>query len=100
MVCTVDNESLGLHDSHTKKLLGMMTIHVDDLKLAGEHSWMKAIMVFLQRTYGELNLTWNEFANCGVTHIQKRVAKDVTLDQIQVCRFVTKDSSSTTYRRK
>ena len=80
--CSIDNEFLFRHDSHGK-LIGLMTIHVDDLKITGEKWWMQEVLRLLERVFGKLKLLWNAFTNCGVRHVQDASSKDICLDQVQ-----------------
>ena len=57
------------------RLVCMMTKHVDDLKLAGDKKVVLEVMNELQKVFGELKITWNDFTNCGVRHSQNKVTK-------------------------
>ena len=59
-----------------------MTIHVDDLKIAGEPVVVKSLLASLEKVFGELTVQRGTFTNCGVQHIQDSVSKGITLDQI------------------
>ena len=80
----IDNELLYKH--HNGKLIGMMTVHVDDLKITGENWWVKEILQMLEKVFGELKINWNNFTNCGIAHIQDVKSKDITLDQINYAK--------------
>ena len=56
-----DEELLILHRGG--KLVAILTIHVDDLKLAGELVIIKEIIGHLETTFGKLILQWNNFLN-------------------------------------
>ena len=62
------------------KLVLIVAKHVDDLKIAGEPSEVKLLMDALEKVFGKLTSTRNEFTNCGVRH---RRLKDgsVVMDQ-------------------
>jgi len=83
--CNVDNELLVCREQGKPdgKLIGMVTIHVDDLKLAGATEWTNRTMTLLQEEFGELKITWNNFVNCGVCHDQNPETFDTTIDQIK-----------------
>ena len=57
-----------------------MTIHVDDLKIAGEHGVVRELLNVLEREFGELTIQGGTFTNCGVQHIQNPVTREITLD--------------------
>ena len=63
-----------------------MTNHVDDLNVAGEPQWINAIMAGKESTFGKLKVLWNEFTNCGVHHLQHKITKECTLDQIEYAK--------------
>ena len=50
------------------QLVGLMTVHVDDLKISGERDWVKDCLACLEKVFGELKKSWNDFTNCGVRH--------------------------------
>ena len=64
------------------ELTCLMTIHVDDLKIAGRPEVVKHVPTVLQKEFGELKILWNDFTNCGVHHIQDPKTKEITLDQV------------------
>ena len=85
-VSLVDNELLMCHKNvqgDTRALIGLMTIHVDDLKITGEQPWIKHILVLIQSEFGELKINWHVFTNCGVRHMQNTNTKEISLDQIE-----------------
>ena len=47
-----------------------MTKHVDDLKIAGSPAVAQQVC--------ELNIMWQDFANCGTCHIQNPTTKEIT----------------------
>ena len=63
-----DEELLILHRGG--RLVAILAIHVDDLKLCGEPKVITEIVHHLEATFGKLILQWNNFTNCGVRHIQ------------------------------
>ena len=62
------------------RLTAGISKHVDDLKLAGMRQIIQESMVQIQRVFGELKIEWHTFTNCGVSHIQDKQTKDITLD--------------------
>ena len=64
-----------------QKLIAIMTKHVDDLKVAGEHAAVMKIMKVIEEVFGEMVISWHSFTNCGVRHIQNPTTKEITLDQ-------------------
>ena len=66
-----------------------MTKHVDDLKIAGEPAVVNEILQQLQNTFGEFRVTWNQFINCGVQHIQCPRTMEITLDQIAYAKTLS-----------
>ena len=64
------------------ELVCLMTIHVDDLKIAGRPDVVKHVLTTLQQEFGELKILWNDFTNCGVHHEQDTKTKEITLNQI------------------
>ena len=74
------------NDSHSsvttnKTLVGMLTIHVDDVKIAGEPWFVQETLELLQKEFGQLKILWHDFVNCGVQHSQDKNTKEITLDQ-------------------
>ena len=63
-----------------------MTKHVDDLKIAGEPKIIVEVMQGIEKTFGKLKIQWNEFTNCGVHHVQDKVSKGCSLDQIDYAK--------------
>ena len=78
-----DEELLILHRGG--RLVAILAIHVDDLKLCGELKVITEIVYHLEATFGKLILQWNNFTNCGVRHIQCKQTFTITLDQIEYC---------------
>ena len=76
----VDNELCFRHDA-SGKLVCIMTIHVDDLKIAGEHWVVQELLKILEQEFGELTIERGTFTNCGVQHIQNPITKenDITM---------------------
>ena len=58
-----------------------MTIHVDDLKIAGEHYVVQDLLKVLEREFGELTIQRGTFTNCGVQHVQHPVTREIALAQ-------------------
>ena len=61
-----------------------MTIHVEDLKIAGEHGVVQELLKTLEREFGELTIQRGTFTNCGVQHIQNPITREITLDKIDL----------------
>ena len=59
-----------------------MTIHVDDLKIAGEPEVVQQILKELESQFGELTVQRGTFTNCGVQHEQDPQTLEVKIDQI------------------
>ena len=76
----VDAELCFRHDNEV--LTCIMTIHVDDLKIAGEPHVVKEILKTLEQTFGELAIQRATFTNCGVQHTQCPTTFEIRLDQI------------------
>ena len=66
---SVDNELCFKH-SGAGVLMCIMTIHVDDLNIAGEHSVVQGFLNILEKEFGELIIQRGTFTNCGVQHTQ------------------------------
>merc|ERR1711873_46767 len=64
------------------RLVAMLTEHADDLKLTGDAGAVQSILAELQKVFGELKVEWHVFTNCGVRHVQDKVTREITLDQI------------------
>ena len=62
------------------KLVLMIAKHVDDIKVTGEPQEVNLLMQELERVFGELTVTKNEFTNCGVHH-KRHPDGSITLDQ-------------------
>ena len=58
------------------------TIHVGDLKIAGEHAVVQGLLKIIEQEFGELTIERGTFTNCGVQHIQNPMTREITLDQI------------------
>ena len=61
-----------------------MTIHVDDLKIAGVHIVVQELLKVLEQEFGELVIQRGTFTNCGVQHIQNPTTREITLDQVDL----------------
>ena len=81
----VDNELCFRHEKGV--LILIMTIHVDDLKVAGRHEVVQELLKILESEFGELTIQRGTFTNCGVQHIQNPITREITLDQVD---FVSK----------
>ena len=81
----IDPELCYFHEVRDGKpvLVAMMTKHVDDLKCAGEHQIVIAILKEIEVVFGEMKISWNNFTNCGVRHIQDTTTKEASLDQTE-----------------
>ena len=64
------------------RLVCIMTIHVDDLKIAGEPHIVREILKVIEEVFGELTIQKGTFTNCGVQHTQNPITHEITLDQI------------------
>jgi hypothetical protein len=62
------------------KLVLMIAKHVDDIKVTGEPDEVKLLMNELEKVFGKLAVTKNEFTNCGVHH-KRYPDGSITLDQ-------------------
>ena len=78
---SVDNELCFRHSS-AGALLCIMTIHVDDLKIAGEQAVVQELLKILEKEFGELTIQRGKFTNCGVQHTQNPMSREITLDQV------------------
>ena len=79
---TTDEELVLKHCRKTRKLLALMTKHVDDLKITGSKEMILWIVKCLEAVFGEIKLIWHVFTNCGVQHHQIEDCTQITLDQI------------------
>ena len=59
-------------------------MRVDDLKITGERTWVLQCLTCLEKVFGELKQSWNDFINCGVRR-QKVTSPHpgIALDQIK-----------------
>ena len=80
----VDPELCFRHED--SQLVCLMTIHVDDLKLAGRPEIVKMVLKELEATFGQLKIVWNDFVNCGIRHYQDVRTKEIWLDQIDYAK--------------
>ena len=55
--------------------------HVDDIKMAGETEIINQFVAHLSKTFGKLELHWNDFKLCGIQHTQDPQTFEVKLDQ-------------------
>ena len=55
--------------------------HVDDIKMAGEAETISQFVAHLSKTFGKLELHWNDFKFCGIQHTQNPQTFEVKLDQ-------------------
>ena len=86
---SVDPELCMIHKTEAngeKKLVCLMTKHVDDLKVTGEREWIIWVLEKIQETFGNLKILWDEFTNCGVHHHYNLVDKSIELDQIEYAK--------------
>ena len=84
--CTIDPEMCVLHKKQadgSSKCVAILTKHVDDLKVAGVKEVVEWILKEIQDVFGNLKIIWNEFTNCGICHIQDKITKEITLDQLE-----------------
>ena len=81
----VDPEFCYLHEEHDGKLtlVCMMTKHVDDLKVAGKRDVVLRVLKAIEDVFGEMKISWNNFTNCGVRHMQDLTTKEASLDQTE-----------------
>ena len=78
----IDAELCFRHDDQGR-LVCVMTIHVDDLKIAGEPQVVDSILAELGRQFGELTVQRGCFTNCGTRHVQDVLTMEISLDQIE-----------------
>ena len=64
------------------QLVAVLIRHVDDLKLTGQPEAVTIILAELQKVFAELKVEWYTFTNGGVRHMQDKVTREITLDQI------------------
>ena len=69
-----------------KKLVLLMTKHVDDLKITGEKVWIEWVIEQLQQVFGKLKIIWDDFTNCGVHHVHDVARGILSLDQIDYAK--------------
>ena len=81
MPTSVDPELVAKHVA--KRLVALMTKHVDDLKVTGEDETVKHVFSEIGKVFGDLKVEKHRFTNCGVRHIQDPQTKEVTLDQTE-----------------
>jgi hypothetical protein len=62
------------------QLVLMIAKHVDDIKVTGEPYEVNLLMKELERVFGKLTVTKDEFTNCGV-HQKRHSDGSITLDQ-------------------
>ena len=55
-----------------RRLLLIMVLHVDDLKIAGEKAEVDKVIAHLNKAFGSSDITYAPFTNCGVRHIQDK----------------------------
>ena len=60
----------------------IMTIHVDDLNIAGEHRVVQGLLNILEKEFGDLTIQRGTFTNCGVQRTQNPITREITLDQV------------------
>ena len=85
---SVDQELCMLHveEKGVKRLVVLMTKHVNDLKITGEQKRVDFVLSKIQAMLGNLKIEWNEFTNCGVRHTQDKVTKECYLDQLEYAK--------------
>eukprot|EP00971_Amphidinium_carterae_P147047 2913942-Amphidinium_carterae.2 len=49
---------------------GVLSLHVDDIKLAANSEISKALIDILTKRFGALSVQENEFEDCGLMHVQ------------------------------
>ena len=77
----VDPEMCYRHDGGV--LTCIMTIHVDDLKTAGEPRVVSSILADLEKQFGALTVHRGSFLNCGTRHVQDEITMEISLDQVE-----------------
>ena len=60
----------------------IMAVHVDDLKIAGEHVVVQGLLKILEEEFGEPTIQRGKFTNCGVQHTQNPITREITFDQV------------------
>ncbi len=55
----------------------IMTKHVDELKIAGRPAVAQQVLTETQKVFGDLNIIWWDFTNCGTRHIQSLTTKEI-----------------------
>ena len=68
-------------DNGIGTLICLMAKHVDDLKLTGKKKVIERVLQQIQEVFGELEIEWFTFTNCGLRHIQDATTFLITLDQ-------------------
>ena len=61
----------------------IMTIHVDDLKTAGDPRVVSSTLFELEKQVGELTIQRGSFTNCGTRHAQDEITMEISSDQIE-----------------
>ena len=61
-------------------MVGLIAVHVDDLKVGAKPYAIKDLLARLERVFGKLTVTAGEFVNTGVHHKQHSDGS-ITLDQ-------------------
>ena len=81
----VDPELCFMHQERNNKwvLVAIITKHVDDIKATGEHEVVMRILKVIEGVFGAMKLSYNNFTNCGVRHIQCATTKEASLDQTE-----------------
>ena len=59
-----------------------MTIHVDDLNIAGDPRVVQELLKTLEHEFGELAVQRGTVTNCSVQHVQNPATREITLDQL------------------
>ena len=71
-----------------KRLLVIMAIHVEDLRIAGEPEEVDEIIKHLEAAFGTSDVTRGTFTNCGVRHRQNPDTKAITTDQTEYIKDI------------
>ena len=70
------------------KLVLIIAIHVDDLKIAGEPNHVKKLIEHIELEFGACDKTEGNFTNCGVRHRQDPNTLTITTDQIEYIKAI------------
>ena len=75
-----DTSGVGASQAAARRLVMILSKHVDDLKIAGQKHHVERLIAHIEKVFGKMKGDYDDFTNCGV-HQSRSADGTVTLDQ-------------------